>query len=45
MMGTKVSQGVGIAVPDGDEQIARLMLHLIEIRPDGKVAGGHNEPP
>jgi hypothetical protein len=31
--------------PDGDEQIARLMLQLIEIRPDGKVAGGHNEPP
>jgi hypothetical protein len=26
-------------------KIARLMLQLIEIRPDGKVAGGHNEPP
>lgn len=44
-MYTKVSQCIGIAVPEGDEQLPRLMLQLIEIRPDGKVAGGHNEPP
>jgi hypothetical protein len=45
MMGAEVGQRIQLAVPDGHEQIARLVLQLIEIRPDGKMASRHDEPP
>jgi hypothetical protein len=41
MVTTQLVDGVWLAAPDGAEQITRLMLQLIEVRPDGKMASGH----
>src|SRR5205085_7060682 len=35
----------GVAIVYGAEQVLGLMLELCEIRPNGQVTSGHNEPP
>jgi hypothetical protein len=45
MMSAKLGHGIRVAALDGSEQIAGLVLQLIEIRPDWKVASRHDEPP
>ena len=45
MMGAKLGHGIRVTALDGSKQIAGLVLQLIEIRADRKVASRHDEPP
>ena len=37
--------GLGVSLLDGAEEVLRLVLELIQVRTDGQVTVGHDEPP